>query len=446
LTVALDELGQKARVVGMPEDDDELLNAGLVVLDDDPTGTQAIAGAPVVVDISGPGLAEAFSCAPTSIYISTNTRALSGVAAGSRLTQVVSSVRAKWPEARFIMRGDSTLRGHVGEEFMAVRGPRVTTLVLVPAMPGAGRLTLGGHHYLVRDGVRQPVHLTEYACDADFSYATSSVLGWLAERTAGYFDPADGVVVDLEALRATGGAAVRDAIAMATDKGRPAGVVLDAGSEDDLAVAASGIRQAFLEELPFALRSAPPLAASLARRSAAGLVPLPSGCRRALVVAGSYVATTTRQLAALESSYPGATVVVDIEALLERPEAEQRRLLDAMSAAWARSPVAALTTPRGVPADKSLVERGLLVAGALARAVSSVSPAPDVVVAKGGVTSAVVASRLGPPVAWAVGPVVPGVALWDLGAGAKTRWLVVFAGNIGQDGTLAELLAKLVEA
>ena len=136
------------------EDEERLLTDGLVVLDDDPTGTQAIAGVPVVIDISGPGLAQAFAGKPASIYVSTNTRALPADKAGARLGRIVASIREAWPDAHFVMRGDSTLRGHVGEEFLSVKDSATNTLVLVPAMPAGGRLTLGGEHYLVRAGAR----------------------------------------------------------------------------------------------------------------------------------------------------------------------------------------------------------------------------------------------------------------------------------------------------
>jgi uncharacterized protein YgbK (DUF1537 family) len=429
-----------------PEDEDHLLRDGLVVLDDDPTGTQAIAGVPVVIDISGPGLAQAFAGKPTSIYVSTNTRAFPPDKVGARLGRIVASVREAWPNAHFVMRGDSTLRGHVGEEFLSVKDDATNTLVLVPAMPGAGRLTLDGEHYLVRGDVQQPVHLTEYGRDADFSYGTSNLLRWLEERTEGRFDPADGLLVDLATLRSGGSDAVQEAVAASCAKGRPAAVVVDAANDNDIAVIAAGLRRCFLAGLPFALRSAPPLAAALAGRAASSFVPLPSGCGRALVVAGSYVPTTTRQLAEFNKSYPGVTIVADIDALIESPESERDRLGNAVLDAWHRARVAAVMTPRGVPADKSLLDRGLRVAEGLARTVASLEPAPDVVIAKGGVTSAVVASRLGPPTAWVVGPVVRGVALWDLGASARTRWLVVFAGNVGEDSTLSDLVATVTSA
>jgi uncharacterized protein YgbK (DUF1537 family) len=424
-------------------DDDELLRDGLVVLDDDPTGTQAIAGVPVVIDISAPGLAQVFAGEPTSIYVSTNTRALSANDAGARLRRIVTSVREAWPKAHFIMRGDSTLRGHVGEEFLSVKDGATNTLVLVPAMPSGGRLTLDGEHYLVRGGLRLPVHMTEYGRDADFSYRSSNLIRWLAERTAGHFDPAGGVLVDLASLRSGGSDAVEHAIAGSCAKGRPTAVVLDAASDNDIALIAAGVRSAFLARLPFAIRSAPPLAALLAGRAASGLATVPSGCDRALVVAGSYVPTTTRQLAEFDKSHPGVTVVADIDALINDGEKEKGRLADGVVRAWRRGPVAAVMTPRGVPADKSLLDRGLTVAEGLAQTVARLEPAPDVVIAKGGITSAVVASRLGPPTAWAVGPVAPGVALWDLGAHSRTRWLVVFAGNVGEDSTLSDLVATV---
>ncbi len=67
---------------------------------------------------------------------------------------------------------------------------------------------------------------------------------------------------------------------------------------------------------------------------------------------------------------------------------------------------------------------------------------PGVVIAKGGITSAVTArDGLGARSARVVGPVVTGVSLWQLEAGPA--YLVV-PGNVGGPGLLAELVDLLL--
>lgn len=67
-------------------------------------------------------------------------------------------------DARVVLRGDSTLRGHLLEEYLVVRSVvapgRWPVLLLVPALPAAGRITIDGVHLFVRAGVPTPLHET----------------------------------------------------------------------------------------------------------------------------------------------------------------------------------------------------------------------------------------------------------------------------------------------
>jgi hypothetical protein len=49
--------------------------------------------------------------------------------------------------AVLVLRGESTLRGHVAVEMRAL-GPDEAVGLVVPAYPEAGRVTVGGVHYL----------------------------------------------------------------------------------------------------------------------------------------------------------------------------------------------------------------------------------------------------------------------------------------------------------
>src|SRR3990170_595441 len=87
----------------------------LVVLDDDPTGTQSIADLPVLTSWSVPDLRWAFQQPTTGFFVLTNTRSLSEADAGERNQQIV---RALAEAARLegdvpfaiASRADSTLR------------------------------------------------------------------------------------------------------------------------------------------------------------------------------------------------------------------------------------------------------------------------------------------------------------------------------------------------
>ena len=82
---------------------------------------------------------------------------------------------------------------------------------------------------------------------------------------------------------------------------------------------------------------------------------------------------------------------------------------------------------------------------ALTVAVRTVAPKVDVVVAKGGITSADVARvGLGARTARVLGQVLPGISVWQLQAfdGHQVLYVVV-PGNVGGPDTLTDVLAAV---
>ena len=113
-----------------------------VVLDDDPTGTQAMSGVSIVLDWSDGAIAAAIRDGDPSVHVLTNSRAHTAAEASALTGSAARAARAAFPAARLLLRGDSTLRGHVWEEYEAVRrtiSPDVpgVPLLLVPALPAA---------------------------------------------------------------------------------------------------------------------------------------------------------------------------------------------------------------------------------------------------------------------------------------------------------------------
>ena len=134
-----------------------------------------------------------------------------------------------------------------------------------------------------------------------------------------------------------------------------------------------------------------------------------------LVVCGSYVPQTTRQLARLRDAYPEAVLEADVGALVDGDhEAEARRLSRLTSELLDRIGLAVVATPRERPGTALSLEAGDRVAAGLAGVVTGVVPHPDVIVAKGGITSAVtLRDGVGAAEAEVVGPVEPGVSRWS---------------------------------
>jgi len=157
--------------------------AQLVVLDDDPTGTQTVHGIPVVTTWEIETLTHVLGQDWPVVYILTNSRSVAPSEAEKITRQVakalteVSSRTGK--SLRVLSRSDSTLRGHFPLETdvlaaeLAAAGPPMARLLLVPAFIEGGRYTLSGTHYLQIGDELVPTADTEFALDASFGYRTS---------------------------------------------------------------------------------------------------------------------------------------------------------------------------------------------------------------------------------------------------------------------------------
>ena len=210
-----------------------------VVLDDDPTGVQTLAGVRVLLDWDAERVGAAL-VGRRAVHLITNSRALPPDRVEPLVSDAARVAREAASDARVVLRGDSTLRGHLLEEYLGVRSVvasgRWPVLLLVPALPAAGRITVDGVHLFVRDGVPTPLHETEYANDGVFTYHSARLLDWAEERSDGLFRASDGAELSLAALRAGGPAVVSDALcglgsarpsgrlrAGRGDRGRPGG-------------------------------------------------------------------------------------------------------------------------------------------------------------------------------------------------------------------------------
>lgn len=381
-----------------------------------------------------------------AVHVLTNSRAYSADHAERLVAAAAGAARRRLPGCRLVLRGDSTLRAHLWEEYLALRsvvapGREDVPLLLVPALPSAGRVTIGGVHLIERDGQRIPLSQTEYARDGELAYSTATLSLWAQERSGGRLHAADAVNVTLERLRyANGAREVAAALVGAAGLGRAAVVAADAETEDDLRVIADGLELAEAAGAVVVVRSAPAFVATLTGARAECMVPAPRGVGQVLVICGSFVPMTTEQLARLEADWP-ATAVAARATELAGAEwgAEVRRVADNARRLIERHGLAVVATDRTRLSALAQAPSQQRIASALAQVARRV-PA-DVVIAKGGITSAVTAREgLGARAARVLGPLCPGVSLWRLADGDD---YVVVPGNVGGPELLTELVASI---
>ena len=446
----------------------------LVVLDDDPTGTQSVADLPVLTRWDVEDFIWAFGQSKPAVYVLTNTRSLDPAEAAARNEEVVRNALAAAGGLRlgFVSRSDSTLRGHyplepdvIAATVAEVIGEKTDGVVLVPAFPDAGRVTIGGVHYMRGTGEDAgtliPVSETEFAKDATFGFTNSNMAKYVEEKSQGRF-PADSVIVlDLNIIRASTDPqatanAIADAIAPATGS---TPIVADIVSENDLRALSLGLEEAERRGKKLLYRVGPPfgrarigqeIRAELSGAEAyAGNTPSTAG---GLIVVGSHVGVTTRQLKALTEQHSAARIVeIDVEKLLgESADAYLDQTVDTVVDALHGGDVIVHTSRLLIKTDSPA--ESLRIARTVSAAVVAVvnrtlkTFPPRFVIAKGGITSSDVAAH-GLEIRHAIvrGPMLPGiVSLWEPVDGpAKGIPYIVFAGNVGDDQSLADVTRKL---
>ncbi|KAA5838214.1 four-carbon acid sugar kinase family protein [Saccharopolyspora hirsuta] len=432
----------------------------LVVLDDDPTGTQTVADVPVLTSWSVDDLRWGLRQPGGACFVLTNTRSLAAADATARNREVLDALAAA-AEAEgvdFVVasRSDSTLRGHFPVETdaladdLARHGRPVDGVVVVPAFPDAGRVTVDSVHWARTPAGMVPAGETEFARDATFGYRSSNLREWVAEKTGGRITPDDVLAITLTDLRGGGPQHVAELLAGVRDR-RP--VVVDAACDDDLRLLASALRQAESRGTRLLYRIGP--AFVRARIGQTASAPLDSAALRAygsghgLIAVGSHVGLTTAQLAGLRELGGVEEFELDVPTLLD-PAARGGHIAEvsARAAAAMQRCDAVIRTSRslvtGADADDSLaIARA--VSSALVEAVAATVRAhrPAFVVAKGGITSSDVATGgLGIRRAITRGTMLPGmVSLWEpvTGDSAGTPY-VVFPGNVGDENALAHVV------
>ncbi|MCI2959299.1 hypothetical protein MN032_16550 [Agromyces atrinae] len=439
----------------------------LVVLDDDPTGTQSVADLPVLARWDVADFEWAFDQGAPAVYVLTNSRSLDAATAAERNREVVtaaqSAAAARGIRLGFASRSDSTLRGHfpletdvITETLAGLGADPIDAVILVPAFPDAGRVTIGGTHYMRVAGDLQPVGETEFARDSTFGYSASALPEWVAEKTGGRIPAADVVVLDLGTVR-RGGAAIAETL-IAVPRGSV--VAVDVVDENDLRLLALGLDEAERAGRNHLYRVGPPFVRARIGQEVRSPLTIgeieASGAladRGGLIVVGSHVGLTTRQLAALRAARPDAvTIELPVHAVLDEESAA--RTIDAAVEEVARALPAGdviVHTSRELvrtdDPDESLdISRRVSDAlVAVVRRSLDLVP-PRFVIAKGGITSSDVASR-GLEIARATvrGPLLPGiVSLWAPADGpALGIPYIVFAGNVGGDDSLADVVDTL---
>jgi uncharacterized protein YgbK (DUF1537 family) len=455
----------------------ERADAGLLlgVLDDDPTGSQAVHDVQVVTVLAEDAYAAALDGLAGTCFVLTNTRSL-GEAAAIEVNTVVARglfavARQRGARIQLVSRSDSTLRGHVLAEVAALQAARRRALgreydgvLLIPAFLEAGRLTAGDIQWARTGGELVAVGQTEYARDPVFGYAASDLRDFIAEKSGGAISRDQVRSISLADIRIGGPGRIHELLAGTRDGNW---VVVNATEYSDLETVAYAVLLAERAGQSFLYRSGPSFV-----RALTGIAPKPplrgpelwpaarhSG--HGLIVVGSHVGRTARQLDVLRARRRPAEIEVDVPAILAGVGDVPGLIARQVVAALRQSDVL-LYTSRAVFSgsarqdgsawqDGSVWQDSLAVARAVSAAVArivreSLAAEPAWLVAKGGITAHDVAVHgLGLRRARVAGQLFPGMISvfhpLDATESALGVPYVVFAGNVGDDAALAQTVA-----
>lgn len=437
-------------------------NKTIVVLDDDPTGTQTCYDVTVLTSWSVELLVAELRRKPSVLFVLTNSRSLPGNEAvqltfhvGKNLKEAVTR---SGREILVISRSDSTLRGHFPAEVDAIAEVleiNDAVRVVIPAFIEGGRFTIDDVHYLVENEKLVPVSETPFAKDVVFGYHHANLKEWVEEKTAGKVPAVEVASVTLDDIRLGGPQRVAEKL----KKCKPGSTcIVNAASYKDLEVFAMAVMLAEAGGRKFLYRSSAtfvPIRAGMV----SGRIFEPKRTDTAagsgsLVVVGSHVPKTTTQLNSLLAQKEFSTLEIDVAPIVR--SLDQAALAEKMirqTDQWLSTgkDVAIYTSRKlevGADAQASL-KINALVSAFLVRLVKGLSVRPKFIVAKGGITSSDIASKgLWSEKALILGQVIPGVPVWRLDERSKFPDLiyVVFPGNVGDDAALANVCEKLSSA
>jgi uncharacterized protein YgbK (DUF1537 family) len=431
----------------------------IVVLDDDPTGTQTVHGIPVLTEWSTEALRSELLEDLPAFYLLTNSRSVPLPDAKAINREIGLNLReaSRQTGREFVLvsRSDSTLRGHFPGEVEALceaLGQKFDAWLIVPFFLEGGRYTIHDIHYVADGEELIPAAESEFARDSAFGYRSSNLCEWIEEKTEGRVSAGEVASISIEDIRG-GGPDRIFSLLMNLYGGRVC--VVNAASYRDLEVFTLGLLAAEVQRKKFLYRTA----ASFVRVRA-GIHPRPlltqsdlnlTTSGSGLIIVGSYVPKTTDQVKHLLKEQVISQAEASVEALLDdqrRPDEIKRVAQIANQALQEGNDIVIYTSRQFISATdaKTSLSIGQTISQGLIAILRQISTQPRYIVAKGGITSSDIATRgLGVKKAFVCGQILPGVPIWQLGNESRYPGLIyiIFPGNVGASPALTEVVHKL---
>ncbi len=429
--------------------------AKIIVLDDDPTGSQTVHSCLLLMSWDVKTLKLGLQDDAPIFFILTNTRAMSPERAAATTKEVCHNLKKAIAELGIkdflvVSRSDSTLRGHypIETDVIAAELGGFDAHFLTPAFFEGGRITVNSTHYLLIDGVKTPVATTEFARDSVFGYSHSYLPDYISEKTLGKITAFDVEKLLLSEIRS---GQIRQRLLQLTGNQC---VVVDGETQADFDLFAEAVLEAAAKGKRFLFRSAASLLTSLARLGKQPIAPdrmaqyKPTD-RPGAVIVGSHVRKTTQQLTQLLKQAGVEGIEVDVARLRDRPQERDTILQETLNSVYrvfeaGKTPV--VYTSREELSFSDIQQRlqfGVVVSTLLMDVVQKLPSQIGFLISKGGITSNDVLSiGLNLTSVRLLGQILPGCSV------VRTEFnhpqfpnlpVVLFPGNVGNDDGLVNV-------
>ena len=440
-------------------------NKKIVVLDDDPTGTQTVHDISVYTEWTEDTLTQGFNEENSEFYVLTNSRAFTQDYTRQVHTDIAKRVsdvaKATGKDFIIISRSDSTLRGHYPLETKTLKetletngAPVIDGEVLMPFFKEGGRFTIGNVHYVQEGEYLVPANETEFAQDSTFGYKAATMPEYIEEKTGGAFKADSVTCISLEDLRAGNVDAIAQQLVAVHDFNK---VIVNCTDYIDVKVFALALLKAMREGRHFMFRSAAALTKVLGGVSDKELLTkdelvVKGNTNGGLIIIGSHVKKTTQQLEKLQEL--DSIEFIEFNHLMvlesdEKLEAEIERVIKKTEDNIKHGLTTAVMTGRKLlkmDTKEDSLRVSVKISDALVQIVNRLTIQPKFIISKGGITSSDVATKgLHIKKALVLGQVAPGIPAWKAGSESKFPGMsyVVFPGNVGEVTTLRDVVAMM---
>lgn len=438
----------------------------IIVLDDDPTGTQTVHHVSVFTDWSLDTIREGFLDKNRMFYILTNSRGMTTeetVRIHKEIAERVVTISTELNCPYIIVsRSDSTLRGHFPLEtetlyrYFEKNDLRMDGEILIPFFLAGGRFTLNNIHY-VREVERLiPVGHTEFARDKSFGFQSSHMGDWCEEKSNGAIRADDVSFITMEDLRTRDYEGICSKLRKLENFNK---IVVNAIADADIKVFVTALLRSLGEGKNFIFRTAagfPQVIGGVPEQYLLDRNDLssPANSNGGIILIGSHVNKTTQQLnTLLNSGLKINGIEFNQHKILEEGglKREVTKVLDLTEDFLRNGKNVVIYTRR----ERFDLETGnkdaqlavsVQISGAVTSIIGGLKVRPRFIIAKGGITSSDVATKaLKIRKALVLGQILPGVPVWKTGPESKFPGLpyIIFPGNVGSEDALNVVVETL---